>query len=100
MWKHLSLFFTGEYSKALKEDWRGRHVLDPDLATLIGGLLVVGPPAVLILYFVFLKPPEELSIGVLLKILVTILCVLAGVWLLQLAANSLTTISDSAPFCT
>jgi hypothetical protein len=85
MWKHLSLFFTAEYSKALKEDWRERHILDPDLATLLGGLSIVLPPLGLIGYYLIFGLPEEITTGIALQILVMILFILIGVWLMQLA---------------
>ena len=89
MWKYMRVFFGADYSKALKEDWSYRHGLDPDLAAVSGGLLLVVPPILLIVYYAIFSPPEEITLGILFKILITILCVLSGLWLLQYAKKFL-----------
>lgn len=83
MWKYLRLFFAADYSKALKEDWSQRHGLDPDFAAVSGGILVVVPPILLILYYAIYKRPEEFTLGILFNTLITILCEMLGFWLLQ-----------------
>ena len=85
MWKYLRFFFVADYSKALKEDWSQRHGLDPDLAALSGAILVVVPPVLLVGYYAVYSWPEEFTLGILCKILIVILCVMAGFWLLQFA---------------
>ncbi len=89
MWKYMRVFFGADYSKALKEDWSQRHGLDPDLAAVGGGLLAVLPPLLLVGYYLFTDWPDELTVGILFKILVTILCVMSGLWLLQYARRFL-----------
>lgn len=89
MWKYMKVFFGADYSKALKEDWSQRHGLDPDLAAVSGGILVVVPPFLLVGYYALSGWPEEFTVGVLFKILITILCAMSGLWLLQYAKNFL-----------
>jgi hypothetical protein len=85
MRKYASLFFLADYSKALKEDWSQRHGLDPDLAAASGGILLLAPPVLLAFFLGIFDPPEEITIGLLAKVLVTILCMMGGLWLLQYA---------------
>ncbi len=85
MWRYLKIFFVADYSKALKEDWNQRHWLDPDLAALCGLILVIVPPIFLVGYYALYRPPEEFTLGILVKILLTIVCVMSGGWLLQFA---------------
>jgi hypothetical protein len=85
MWKYLRFFFAADYSKALKEDWSQRHGLDPDLAALGGGILVIVPPIVLVGYYAIFNQPEEFTLGILCQILIAILGIMAGFWLLQYA---------------
>ncbi len=85
MWKFASLFFLADYSKALKEDWSQRHGLDPDLAAASGGILMIVPPVLLAVYFAVYNPPDGMTIGVVVKVLVTVLCMMAGFMLLQFA---------------
>ncbi len=89
MWKYMRVFFGADYSKALKEDWSQRHGLDPDLAAVSGGLLVVVPPLLLVGYYAIYDWPDEFTVGILFKALVTILCVMGGLWLLQYARKFL-----------
>ena len=89
MWKYMRVFFGADYSKALKDDWSHRHGIDPDLAAVCGGLLAVVPPILLIGYYLLIERPEEFTLGMLFKILITILCVMSGVWLLQYAKRFL-----------
>ncbi len=85
MWKSMRVFFVADYSKALKEDWSQRHGLDPDLAAVMGIILVAMPPALLAGYYMLSGLPEEFAPGILFKILITILGVMSGCWLLLYA---------------
>ncbi len=89
MWKYMRVFFGADYSKALKEDWSQRHGLDPDLAAVSGGLLVAVPPILMVGYYAIFGMPDEIGLGFLIKILVTILCLMSGFWLLQYAKRFL-----------
>ncbi len=89
MWKYMRVFFGADYSKALKEDWSQRHGLDPDLAAVSGGLLAVVPPALLVGYYAVFGLPDEISVGLFLKILFAILCAMSGIWLLSYAKKFL-----------
>lgn len=85
MWKYMRVFFGADYAKALKEDWSQRHGLDPDLAAVSGGVLAIVPPILLVVYYAIYSPPEEFTLGILFKGLITILCIMSGFWLLQYA---------------
>lgn len=89
MWKYMRVFFGADYSKALKEDWSQRHGLDPDLAAVSGALLLSVPPILLLVYYTVFSSLEEFTLGVVFKFLITILCVMAGFWLLQYARTFL-----------
>jgi len=89
MWKYMRVFFGADYSKALKEDWSQRHGLDPDVAAVSGGILAVVPPIFVIVYYAIYQRPEEITLGIVIKILITILCVMSGAWLLQYARKFL-----------
>ncbi|HYK89762.1 MAG TPA: hypothetical protein VE398_13375 [Acidobacteriota bacterium] len=85
MWKSMRVFFVADYSKAFREDCSQRHGLDPDLATVAGGVLVVAPPVLLVGYYAVFGLPDEFTPGILFKALITILCVMSGFWLLLYA---------------
>jgi hypothetical protein len=89
MWKYMRVFFGADYSKALKEDWSQRHGLDPDLAAVSGGLLAVVPPILLVAYYAIFERPEEITLGIVIKFLITVLCVMSGAWLLHYARKFL-----------
>ncbi len=85
MWKSMRVFFVADYSKALKEDWSQRHWLDPDLAAVSGGILAVAPPILLTGYYIISGLPDEFGPSILFKLLLTVLCILSGIWLLLYA---------------
>ena len=85
MWEYLKLFLAADYSKALKEDWSQRHGLDPDLAAVSGCILTIVSPILLVGDYALFDRPDEFSLAILFKILITILCVMSGIWLLQSA---------------
>ncbi len=89
MWKYMRVFFGADYSKALKEDWSQSHGLDPDVAAVSGGLLVLLPPVLLIGYYAMFDWPDEVTVGLLFKVLLTVACVMAGFWLLHYAKRFL-----------
>lgn len=85
MLKYMRVFFSADYSKALKEDWSQRHGLDPDVAAVGGSILTVVPPALLVVYYTILNRPDEFTLGILFTFLFMVLCVMSGLWLLQYA---------------
>jgi hypothetical protein len=85
MWKYMRVFFSADYSKALKEDWSQRHGLDPDLAAIGGSILTVVPPVLLVAYYAIFNRPDEFTPGILFTVLFTALCIMSGYWLLEYA---------------